>query len=52
MGLDALVYDIQDIGCRYYTYVSTLVHCMRAAAKAGIPLTILDRPNPIGGPMV
>jgi uncharacterized protein YbbC (DUF1343 family) len=48
-GLDALVYDIQDIGCRYYTYVSTLVSCMRAAAKAGIPLTILDRPNPIGG---
>ena len=48
-GLDALVYDIQDIGCRYYTYVSTLVHCMRATAKAGIPLTILDRPNPIGG---
>lgn len=48
-GLDALVYDIQDIGCRYYTYVSTLVHCMRAAAKANISLTILDRPNPIAG---
>ncbi len=49
VGIDALVYDIQDIGCRYYTYVSTLVHCMRAAATAGLPLTILDRPNPIGG---
>lgn len=51
-SLDALVYDIQDIGCRYYTYVSTLVSCMRAAAKAGIPLTILDRPNPIGGTLI
>jgi len=51
-GLDALVYDIQDIGCRYYTYVSTLVACMRAAAKAGIPLTILDRPNPIAGTQI
>ncbi len=49
VGIDALVYDIQDIGCRYYTYVSTLVHCMRAAATAGLPLTILDRPNPISG---
>lgn len=49
VGIDALVYDIQDIGCRYYTYISTLVHCMRAAATAGLPLTILDRPNPISG---
>ncbi|MFY8051434.1 MAG: exo-beta-N-acetylmuramidase NamZ domain-containing protein, partial [Armatimonadaceae bacterium] len=49
VGIDALVYDIQDIGCRYYTYVSTLVHCMRAAATAGLPLTVLDRPNPISG---
>lgn len=48
-GLDAVVYDIQDIGCRFYTYISTLKLCLEAANEAGIPLIVLDRPNPIGG---
>ncbi len=47
--LDVLVYDIQDIGTRFYTYISTLGHCLEAAKARGIPLVILDRPNPIGG---
>jgi len=50
--LDALVFDIQDIGCRYYTYISTLGLCMEACAKAGIHFVVLDRPNPIGGTLV
>ena len=48
-GLDALVYDIQDIGCRFYTYISTLGLCMEAASKAGVQFFVLDRPNPING---
>ena len=48
-GLDALVYDIQDIGCRFYTYPSTMGLCMEAAAKAGIKFIVLDRVNPING---
>ncbi|MDP2872305.1 MAG: N-acetylmuramic acid 6-phosphate etherase [Bacillota bacterium] len=48
-GLDLLAVDLQDIGVRYYTYVSTMLECMRAAAAAGIPLMLLDRPNPLGG---
>ena len=51
-GLDALVFDIQDVGARYYTYVWTMVLAMRACAKAGIELIVLDRPNPIGGDLV
>ncbi len=51
-GLDALVFDIQDVGARYYTYVYTLALAMRAAAQAGIPFYVLDRPNPIGGDLV
>lgn len=47
--LDALVFDIQDIGCRFYTYISTLGNCMEAAGKAGIRFFVLDRVNPIGG---
>ena len=47
--LDALVFDIQDIGCRFYTYISTLRLCMEAAAKAGKPVFVLDRINPVGG---
>lgn len=50
--LDALVFDIQDIGCRFYTYISTLGLCMEACAKAGIEYVVLDRPNPIGGKLV
>lgn len=48
-GLDILLYDIQDIGARYFTYVSTMAKAMEAAGEAGIPFLVLDRPNPIGG---
>jgi uncharacterized protein YbbC (DUF1343 family)/CubicO group peptidase (beta-lactamase class C family) len=47
--LDALVFDIQDIGTRFYTYISTLGYVMEEAAKARRPVFVLDRPNPIGG---
>lgn len=46
-GIDALVFDIQDAGARFYTYISTMGYAMEAAAKKGIPLYVLDRPNPI-----
>ena len=48
-GLDALVYDIQDVGARFYTYTTTMGYVMQAAAEAGIPFFVLDRPNPLGG---
>jgi len=48
-GLDALVFDIQDVGARYYTYQATMMLCMEAAAKARLRFVVLDRPNPIGG---
>ncbi len=48
-GVDVLVYDIQDIGCRSFTYISTLGLAMEAAAENGIELVVLDRPNPVGG---
>jgi uncharacterized protein YbbC (DUF1343 family)/CubicO group peptidase (beta-lactamase class C family) len=51
-GVDALVFDIQDIGARFYTYISTLGYVMEEAAKAGLPVFVLDRPNPIGGLVV
>jgi uncharacterized protein YbbC (DUF1343 family) len=47
--VEALVFDIQDIGVRYYTYISTLLLSMQAASEAGIPFVVLDRPNPING---
>ncbi|MGZ8939830.1 MAG: exo-beta-N-acetylmuramidase NamZ family protein, partial [Limisphaerales bacterium] len=47
--LDALVFDIQDIGCRFYTYISTMGNCMDAAAKSGKKFFVLDRVNPING---
>ena len=47
--LDALVYDIQDIGARFYTYISTLGYLLEEAAKVKLPVFVLDRPNPIGG---
>ncbi len=46
--LDVLVFDIQDIGARFYTYISTMGRSMQAAARAGVPFLILDRPNPLG----
>ena len=50
--LDVLVYDIQDIGCRSYTYTTTLFYAMEEAAKANLPVVVLDRPNPLGGTYV
>ncbi|MBK5259384.1 MAG: DUF1343 domain-containing protein [Thermoanaerobaculia bacterium] len=47
--LDALVIDLQDIGSRYYTFIYTMAICMREAAAAGLPVIVLDRPNPIDG---
>jgi len=47
--IDVLVYDLQDVGARYYTYISTLGLAMQAASEAGIPFVVLDRPNPLGG---
>lgn len=47
-GIDAVVYDLQDIGVRYYTYAATLALVMKAAAAANVPVWVLDRPNPIG----
>ena len=48
-AVDALVFDLQDVGSRYFTYASTLFYAMRACAAAGKRLIVLDRPNPIGG---
>lgn len=48
-GVDMLMFDIQDVGSRTYTYISTLGEVMRACAETGIPLVVLDRPNPLGG---
>jgi len=48
-GIDVLVYDIQDLGVRQYTYESTLALAMQAAAEKGIPIIVLDRPNPVTG---
>jgi uncharacterized protein YbbC (DUF1343 family) len=48
-GLDALVFDVQDVGTRYYTYQATMMLCMEAAAGAGLRFVVLDRPDPIGG---
>ncbi len=48
-GLDTLVFDIQDIGCRFYTFISTMLYSMEEASKYGLRFVVLDRPNPIGG---
>jgi len=48
-GVQALVFDIQDIGARFYTYIGTLHHALLAAKQQGVPLVVLDRPNPLGG---
>ena len=48
-GLDLLVVDLQDVGTRVYTYAWTMVHCLQAARAFGIPVLVLDRPNPLGG---
>jgi uncharacterized protein YbbC (DUF1343 family) len=48
-GLDVLVIDLQDAGARYYTFAWTLLLCLRACARAGVAVRVLDRPNPVGG---
>lgn len=51
-GLDAVVVDLQDAGCRFYTYLTTLGYLMEEAARAGVGVVLLDRPNPIGADVV
>ena len=51
-GIDLLVYDIQDVGARFYTYISTMGLAMQSAAEANIPFMVLDRPNPLSGTYV
>lgn len=51
-GIDLLLFDIQDVGTRFYTYIYTMAYAMEAAAEQGIPFIVLDRPNPIGGEIV
>ena len=51
-GIDALVFDIQDAGVRFYTYLATMGYCMEEAAKHNIAFFVLDRPNPLGGDIV
>ena len=48
-GLEALVIDLQDVGTRIYTYIYTMAHCLTAAGRAGLPVVVCDRPNPIDG---
>jgi uncharacterized protein YbbC (DUF1343 family) len=51
-GVDVLLFDIQDVGARFYTYAWTMTHAKEAAAEAGLSFIVLDRPNPIGGEVV
>jgi uncharacterized protein YbbC (DUF1343 family) len=51
-GVDALVFDVQDAGVRFYTYITTMAYCMEEAARRHIAFYVLDRPNPIGGEIV
>ncbi len=51
-GLDAIIFDVQDVGARFFTYTSTMALAMEAAAANGIPFVVLDRPNPLGGLLV
>ena len=48
-GLDVLIFDVQDVGSRYYTFAATMLYAMRAAEISGLRFLVLDRPNPIGG---
>jgi len=50
--IDLLVVDLQDIGSRYYTYAASMLYSMRACARAGVAVVVLDRPNPLGGKML
>jgi uncharacterized protein YbbC (DUF1343 family) len=51
-GLQAMVFDVQDVGSRYYTFVYTMLHVLQACAEAALPVVVLDRPNPLGGVVV
>jgi uncharacterized protein YbbC (DUF1343 family) len=51
-GVDALVFDVQDAGVRFYTYTSTMAYCMEEAARRNIAFFVLDRPNPVNGEIV
>ncbi len=51
-GLDVLVIDLQDVGSRYYTFQATMMYCLEAALPLGLPVVVLDRPNPLGGVVV
>jgi uncharacterized protein YbbC (DUF1343 family) len=51
-GIDALVFDVQDAGVRFYTYTTTMAYCMEEAAKRNIAFYVLDRPNPLGGEII
>lgn len=48
-GIDVMVFDIQDVGTRIYTYIATMAYCMEACVEAGVKFVVLDRPNPING---
>ncbi|CAM3779889.1 exo-beta-N-acetylmuramidase NamZ domain-containing protein [Alicyclobacillus pomorum] len=48
-GMDVLVFDLVDVGARYYTNIGTMVHCLESCAELGLPLVVLDRPNPLNG---
>jgi uncharacterized protein YbbC (DUF1343 family) len=47
--IDVLLFDVQDVGARVYTYIATMAYCMQACAESGVEFVVLDRPNPIGG---
>jgi uncharacterized protein YbbC (DUF1343 family) len=51
-GLDAVLFDVQDVGSRYYTFAYTMLHLLEACAAAGVTVVVLDRPNPLGGQVV
>ena len=51
-GIDVLVFDIQDVGVRFYTYITTMAYCMEEASKRHIPFYVLDRPDPLGGQVI
>ncbi len=48
-GIDALLVDLQDVGCRVYTFITTLLYCLEEASRLGKAVVVLDRPNPVGG---
>ncbi len=51
-GVDTLIIDLQDVGTRVYTYITTLSYCMEKCAELGIKVVVLDRPNPVGGELI